>query len=206
LSSDERSRRAIEVAEAFADGAASDVTLAAAAALARVAHRHSVAAFITARRDARGKMRRPVKEAASRADSSGVAAWAASTDPLGFYHFTTDCGGDELTFYDTEAAVREVFQGHAVLVRDVFCSPFRPGPALDPAWLAWRGGVVRELARAAYEERRLPEGTLEPARMSVLADALEDAGCHDAELLGHLRGPGQHVRGCWTIDLLLSKS
>ncbi len=51
----------------------------------------------------------------------------------------------------------------------------------------------------------LPEGTLEPSRLAVLADALEDAGCGDAELLGHLRGPGPHVRGCCAVDLQLAK-
>jgi len=41
--------------------------------------------------------------------------------------------------------------------------------------------------------------------LPVLADALEEAGCTDADLLGHLRGPGPHVRGCWVLDLLLGK-
>ncbi len=91
------------------------------------------------------------------------------------------------------------------LLRCIMGNPFRPAPAVDPAWLAWRGGAVRELARAAYDERCLPEGTLEPVRLAELADALEDAGCRDAELLGHLRGPGPHVRGCWAVDLVLGK-
>jgi hypothetical protein len=52
---------------------------------------------------------------------------------------------------------------------------------------------VPRLASAAYEDRLLPAGTLDPARLTVLADALEDAGCSDAELLGHLRGPGPHA-------------
>ena len=42
-------------------------------------------------------------------------------------------------------------------------------------------------------------------RLPILADALEEAGCTDAAILGHLRGPGPHVRGCWVIDLLLGK-
>jgi len=86
------------------------------------------------------------------------------------------------------------------LLRDIFGTPFRPAPVVDPAWLAWRGGAVRELARAAYEERRMPEGALDPVRLAVLADALEEAGCGDAELLGHLRGPGLivEVAGRWT--------
>jgi hypothetical protein len=42
---------------------------------------------------------------------------------------------------------------------------------------------VQHLARAAYEYRRLPEGALDQARLALLAGALEDAGCTDAELL-----------------------
>jgi hypothetical protein len=97
-------------------------------------------------------------------------------------------------------------RAQAQIARDILRNPFRPAPALGAAWLNWRGGVVQELARAAYEERRLPKGALDPTLLAVLADALEDAGCTDAELLGHLRGPGPHVRGCWALDLVLSKS
>ncbi len=39
--------------------------------------------------------------------------------------------------------------------------------------------------------------------LPILADALEDAGCADEELLGHLRGGGPHVCGCWALDLVL---
>ena len=46
---------------------------------------------------------------------------------------------------------------------------------------------------------------LDPDRLAVLADALEEAGCDNADLLSHLRGPGPHVRGCWALDLLLGK-
>jgi hypothetical protein len=77
--------------------------------------------------------------------------------------------------------------------------------AIDPSWPAWNGGAVGKLARAAYEERRLPSGELDFARLAVLADALEDASCSDAGLLGHLREPGPHVRGCWGLELLLGK-
>jgi hypothetical protein len=93
-----------------------------------------------------------------------------------------------------------------LLLRDIFGNPFRPAAVVDPACLAWRDGLVRQLARATYTKRRLPEGTLEPAWLAALADALEDAGCTDTNLLGHLRGPGPHVRGCWALDLVLSKS
>jgi hypothetical protein len=91
----------------------------------------------------------------------------------------------------------------AALCRDLF-RPFRP-VTVDPAWLSWEGGVIVRLARAAYEERCLPEGTLDSARLAVLADALDEAGCTQADLLDHLRGPGIHVRGCWAVDLLAGK-
>jgi hypothetical protein len=56
------------------------------------------------------------------------------------------------------------------------------------------------LAQATYDNRTMPAGTLDPARLAVLADALEEAGCQDAEILGHLRGAGPHVRGCFLVD------
>jgi hypothetical protein len=42
--------------------------------------------------------------------------------------------------------------------------------------------------------------------MPILADALEDAGCDNADILSHCRQPGAHVRGCWVVDLVLGKS
>jgi hypothetical protein len=51
----------------------------------------------------------------------------------------------------------------------------------------------------------LPAGTLDPTRLAVLTDALEEVGCTDPDTLAHLRGPGPNVRGCWVIDTLLEK-
>ena len=42
--------------------------------------------------------------------------------------------------------------------------------------------------------------------LPILADALQDAGCEDADILGHCRSGGPHVRGCWVVDLVLGKS
>jgi hypothetical protein len=92
------------------------------------------------------------------------------------------------------------------LLRDIFGNPFRPTPVAAPPWLRWNGGTVQQLALVAYQHRGLPEGMLDPVRLAALADALEDAGCTDADLLGHLRGPGPHVRGCWAVDLVLGKN
>jgi hypothetical protein len=101
-------------------------------------------------------------------------------------------------------AMHEGLRDQCRLVRDIFGNPFRP-VAVNPDWLRWNGGVVEHLARAAYEERTLPGGELDATRLSILADALEDAGCTYGEILNHLRSPGPHVRGCWAVDLLLGK-
>jgi hypothetical protein len=78
------------------------------------------------------------------------------------------------------------------LLREIFGNPFRRG-SFDPGW---RRPTVATLARELYEAQRFD-------RMPVLADALQDAGCEDADLLAHCREPGAHVRGCWVLDLVL---
>jgi hypothetical protein len=85
------------------------------------------------------------------------------------------------------------------LLREVFGNPFRRFTP-DPTWLS---ATLVSLAEAAYADRPLPDGHLDSSRLPVLADALEDAGCNNAEILAHCRGPGPHVRGCWIVDLLL---
>jgi hypothetical protein len=83
-------------------------------------------------------------------------------------------------------------------VRDVH-GPFPPRPiSLDPTLLGWNDRTIPRVAQAIYEEKAFD-------RLPVLADALEEAGCGDPEILGHLRGPGPHVRGCFVLDLILSK-
>jgi hypothetical protein len=91
----------------------------------------------------------------------------------------------------------DVQRGQIFLLREIFGNPFRP-VAADPNWLAWNGGTVPKLAQSIYDERRF-------ADLLVLADALEEAGCTNADLLDHCRRPGEHVRGCWAVDLLMGK-
>jgi hypothetical protein len=112
--------------------------------------------------------------------------------PLEFFALATRPHGDE------ESAA------HVDLIREVFGNPFRRA-ALQPAWHQWSEGLIVKLATAVYDERILPAGTLDPARLGILADALEEAGCTDPDILGHLRCPGPHVRGCWAVDLLLAR-
>jgi len=192
---DERSRTAVEVAERLADGVESLDALRQAATQARQAHDELCEAFIAARRATGGKYRKHVKEAAARADASAVAAWAAADDPLGFWNFTTHCGGDELGFYDSIAAVDSLLQEHHAFIFELFGNPFSPA-CVEPAWLAWGDGVAGKMARAIHDARNFKD-------MPILADALEEAGCGDACLLGHLRDPGSHALGCWALDTVL---
>jgi hypothetical protein len=69
---------------------------------------------------------------------------------------------------------------------------------ITPAWVAWNEGTVVKLTQGIYDDRAFD-------RLPVLADALEEAGCTNAEILAHCREPGPHVRGCWALDLLLEK-
>jgi hypothetical protein len=65
---------------------------------------------------------------------------------------------------------------------------------------------VRRIAEGIYEDRRLPEGVLDSARLAIVADALLDAGCDDEVLIEHCRSDGPHVRGCWAVNLILGRS
>jgi hypothetical protein len=65
--------------------------------------------------------------------------------------------------------------------------------------------AVVALAEAAYRERHLPSGRLDPVRLAAVADALEESGCAEQALPNHLRSPGAHVRGCWAVDALTGR-
>jgi hypothetical protein len=205
--SDGRSRRSVEVAERHADSLASDAELAEAAQAAGSAKDEAAVAR------------------AAPWESTTYAAWRAAYDPrlrmtnapehltvLEALHgvsaaaaFAVDPPEQiPVESFSPGAMVERAAQ--AELMRDLFGSPFRTPPDIDPNWLAWDGGTVRRLAESAYLERPLPSGALDPARLGVLADALEDAGCANGDILSHLRGPGPHVRGCWALDLILGKS
>jgi hypothetical protein len=87
----------------------------------------------------------------------------------------------------------EVARRHfAEVFHDLFGNPFRP-PRLDPAW---RTRLAVDLARGICDDRA-------PDRLPILADALEEAGCDDAQLLDHCRGDAPHVCGCWVVDWVL---
>ncbi len=84
------------------------------------------------------------------------------------------------------------------LMRDIIGNPYRPAPLIPRHVLGWNDATVRRLAEAIYQEGAYH-------RLPILADALLDAGCEDDAIVSHCREPGPHVRGCWSIDLLLGK-
>jgi hypothetical protein len=126
--------------------------------------------------------------------AAGAAGWVVRT-PLRWAEEYSEWTATTAGTPDLEGSRRS---SQAALLRDLFGNPFRPAPAVEPAWLGWNDGTVPKLASSLYDARAFD-------RLRVLADALEDAGCADAELPGHLRGPGPHLRGCWAVDLLLGK-
>jgi hypothetical protein len=82
----------------------------------------------------------------------------------------------------------------AAIFRDVFANPYRP-VRFHPAW---RTSNVTALATSIYDERAFD-------RLPILADALEDVGCDNGDVLNHCREGSVHVLGCWPIDLVLAK-
>ena len=89
-------------------------------------------------------------------------------------------------------------QAQCLLLREVMGNPFRDA-FIHTKRLMANKGRTRTLAHAIYDNRDF-------ATMPILADALQEAGCDNADILNHCRLPGEHVRGCWVVDLLLGKS
>ncbi len=184
LLTQKRSRRAVEVAERYADGLATSDELRAAGAAAEQADtlddNHVIwgevagAALLTADPD-------PSPEDVANIVAKNVgwsAAFAVDPDTL-----KTDTGA--------ERAERAAL---CALVREVLGNPFRP-VAFSPRW---RTETAVALARHMYESRDF-------SALPILADALQDTGCDNDDILAHCRGSGPHVRGCWVVDLVLGK-
>lgn len=204
LTSDNRARKAIEVAERYADAKASLGDIQVAVNDAREATLETMKTIADAAR-VEGL---EVQEWTETARHSGkttplLAAFSASVVyelPLwqrgnasqitNLIHLALVNSADALLFGELKSEGKAVQDQEAIL-RDI-----RPPSTmqLDTAFHS----RTAALAQAIYDE-----GTFD--RMPILADALEDAGCHDAAMLEHCRGPGPHVRGCWVLDLLLGK-
>jgi len=185
------SKRAIEIAERFADGEASEDAL-------RDADHDAYAAFRRATRHEGGREIRPQWPASCGCEPSGDMAAREALSPL-----------------DTA----EEKAAQAALLREIIGNPWRP---VSPYVLRdirdglgrlihtthdsapWLTPQVVTLAQAAYQDRQ-QDGTLDPVTLLATADALEEAGCTNADILTHLRSPGPHFRGCHVLDCLLGK-
>jgi hypothetical protein len=202
---DERCRRAFETAERYADGVASEEEWQAAQAGVEEIRNAWRVEDKEAERQFTG-WEGPVYQAPTAAEKATEAA-------LGAISFTDngliDAAGSvadsaawavgidagyEAEFRDAEYAEHR-FQ--ATLLRCIIGNPFRP-VVIDPSWLVWNDGTVVKSAQSIYDDKRFED-------LPILADALEDAGCTDPDILGHCRGGGEHVRGCWLVDLILGK-
>jgi len=188
---DEQTREAVEIGEQFADGLVSD----------------------SIRHDILEKLR-GMKEQAIGEESYHRVAWLMDIQSLVYEDmiggtrrdigawYKREITNDEITHEPAWLPYRATWRlrrGGCKFLRDVFGPlPFRPVP-VDLAWLTWHEGTIPRMAQVIYEERAFD-------RLPILADALEDAGCDNADILDHCRQPGVHVRGCWVVDLLLGKS
>jgi hypothetical protein len=200
------SRAAVEVAEQFADGLvgwaelASSRTTAEAAAttnLRALARNQSGAeeALLWAARAAGGVALGPVDP---HSDAAMVARDAARCAALSAARTRSAKADDSRWDPEAEVAWHTERAAQAQLLHDIFGNPSRP-VAVHESWLRWHDSSVPRIAGSLYEERRF-------ADLPMLADALVDAGCDNPELLEHCRAGGEHVRGCWVVDLLLGKS
>ena len=172
---DERSRTAVEVAERYADGLATeDERMEAYLA----SNRPEVRPTAPTHGD------EPLRYYAAEAATSAVMMPPDLYDSHAFALMALDTVGDD-----------DAWPLAMDLLRDIFGNPFRP-VTFAPEW---RTDTAVSLAQQMYESRDF-------GAMPILADALQDAGCDNEDVLAHCRDVNQvHVRGCWVLDLVLGK-
>ncbi len=139
----------------------------------------------------------------------------------------------KLRLFKEALATQPSDRGRAALLRDIAGNPWRQNWYGEGWWLTpiialaraaydeRPGRVCGECAgsglnvHVASSADRCPDchgtgkiedGSLDPQRLAVLSDAIEEAGCDNEEILRHLRSSGPHVRGCWCLDCILGKS
>jgi hypothetical protein len=196
LLDDERSRRAVEGAERYADGETTKRDLAtcrteAWSAARNAAERHHTSSYH--RRVAHSAAIAAAENAGKVASRSVRVVIAAAAEALAEEAaLAVACRGGYVA--ERNATLTAERRGQAGLIRELFAPPLHPGNVL-PSWVS---DDVATIAAAIYEERAFE-------RMPILGDALEDAGCNDEFILTHCRSQAGHVRGCWVLDAVLGK-
>ncbi len=188
---DVRSRTAVEVAEQNIDDLVDDEQLGTATQAAHAARN----AIEHKRGDDRAKthIRRTAANACYEAAGAGLSSRIFASSVASAAHESADVAA----WIGLAATVSDARAKQAQILRCLVGNPFRPF-AIEPALLAWRDGTITKLAQAIYDDRSF-DG------LPVLADALEEAGCLDANMLAHCRLPGKHFRGCWVLDKLTAR-
>jgi hypothetical protein len=196
----EQSRRAVDVAERFADGLATGAERLEASAAANgcciyvdgdspVADRIEGYAAEAALNSAFGDNDFP--PIPTYATTCAIAAARAAAEALvAVWEQGAKAGAEE-------AHARESVRQSNV-VREILGNVFRP-VKFDPSCLAWHDGMAVKMAQVIYEGRAFEQ-------LPLLADGLEDAGCDNEDLIRHCRSEGPHWRGCWALDLVLGKT
>ncbi len=189
LFGDDRSKRAVDVAERYADGLASEQER-------LFAENNAVEAHFDVRE--------------SRFSATPVVVWSRSGElitqaallavSVGTYYAedAADYGRLALAAGGVPARRDEEEEiAQCRILREVI-GPLSP-PALDPLWLSANDHAAVQLAKWIYDTSAF-------ADLPILADALEDAGCMETGILDHCRDGGDHVRGCWVVDLVLGRT
>jgi hypothetical protein len=177
-------KRAIEVAEDFADGRAGHDQLSAA--------RLELEPYIK-----NGPEYVPwLATAESAYEAASEVAGAVSSCAAEAVEIAVEASGPESvsSFGTTDESRSKADSVCVEALRCIFGSPFRKVKFNKK----WRTDTALALAGQMYESRDF-------ATMPILADALQDAGCDNADILDHCRDRGAHVLGCWVIDLVLGK-
>jgi hypothetical protein len=202
---DERTRKAIEVAERFADSRASEAELLNAQAETAEVHRSWMRAWEASLPDTlQGRLDRVRRSYRPERALILAVSWAVDDEAMPDEDQNAVCYLISAHHGDGKAGLLSAARRYADLLREVI-GPSVHSVTLEPSVLTWNAACIPRLAQASYEDRQLPSGQLDTARLAVLADALEDAGCDNADILAHCRSDGPHVRGCWVVDLLLGK-
>jgi len=183
---DDRSRQAVEISEMYADGWVGQKKLNAARREAFAASKSPIP-FPVSTHD-------PQTSAHAAIVALDACASSKTEEPWMIANATAGCARSLVFHAEGDATGWSEMAAQCHQLRHIIGNPFYP-VTLDPAWLT---STVAQLAESIYQERAFD-------RLPILADALEDAGCRNADILNHCRQGGEHARGCWVVDLLLGK-